>query len=105
MFIMIYGCTGVNRIGKLVLIDATLNKEGYLSILRETLKKSAEKFDILKAFTLYQNNDVKRKSCSILEWLLHNWLKVLLPPPQSPDMNRTKNTSDESGLCKFVFKI
>lgn len=93
--VMVWGCISSKGTGNLVFIDTIMNKEIYLNILKENLKKSAEKMGILQSFKLYQDNDPKHKAHIVREWLLYNCPKVIATPPQSPDLNPIENLWDE----------
>lgn len=88
---MVWGCVASNGVGALTFIEHTLTKEGYLSILKNNLRQSAEQLGIERTFKLYQDNDPKHKSYLVREWLLYNCPKVLETPPQSPDLNPIEN--------------
>jgi hypothetical protein len=65
----------------------TMNRFGYLNILKNNLKQSARKFGLDRCFVFQQDNDPKHTSLIVREWLLYNDPKQLKSPPQSPDMN------------------
>ena len=56
-------------VGKLVFIDGILNKNKYLSILKDNLIKSANNMNIRDNFKFYQDNDPKHKSRIVQEYL------------------------------------
>jgi len=66
-------------VGELVFIDGILNKNKYLSILKDNLK-SANNMNIRSNFKFFQDNDPKYKSRIVQEYL-YNCPKVLHPPP------------------------
>jgi hypothetical protein len=88
---MVWGCMVVNEVRNLVFIDGKMNKYYYLKILRENLKQSAEKLNILNNFQYYQDNDPKHKAYIVREYLLCNCPKVFETPPQFPDLNPIEN--------------
>lgn len=92
--VMVWGCISAKGVGNLVFIDGIMNKESYLTILKDNLKQSAEKMGILSTFKLYQDNDPKHKAHVVREWLLYNCPKVINTPSQSPDMNPIENLWD-----------
>ncbi|KOX77774.1 hypothetical protein WN51_10564 [Melipona quadrifasciata] len=55
----VYGGESENRTGNLVFIDGILNKYKYLNILKENLKQSAIKLNLLDDFYFQQDNDPK----------------------------------------------
>lgn len=82
-------------VGQLVLfIDGILKKDGFLKILKENVRQSAEKFGIRATFKFYQDNDSKHSSRLCQEWALYNIPKMLHPSPQSPDLNVIENLWD-----------
>ncbi len=68
---MLCGCFSTFGVGNLVFIDGTLNKEGYLKILRDNVLQSEEKMGLGHHFKFWQDNDPKHKSRLCQEWLLH----------------------------------
>lgn len=92
--VMVWGCMAASGVGQLVFIDEKLNKEGYLKILKNNVRQSAEQLGIGSTFKYYQDNDPKHASRLCQEWAIYNIPKVLHPPPQSPDMNVIENLWD-----------
>jgi len=88
--LMVWGCISSKGMGELVFIDGILNKNKYLSILKDNLIKSANNMNIRDNFKFYQDNDPKHKSRIVQEHLLYNCPKIL-HPPQSPDLNPIEN--------------
>lgn len=84
---MVWGCISASGVGNLVFIDEKMNKWGYLNILKNNVKQSAEKMGILNTFKFYADNDPKHTSYVAKSWLLYNCPKVIQTPPQSPDIN------------------
>ncbi|EGI65925.1 Transposable element Tcb2 transposase, partial [Acromyrmex echinatior] len=68
-----------------------LDKNKYLSILKDNLIKSTNNMNIRGSFKFYQDNDPKHKSRILQEYLLYNCPKVLHSSPQSPDLNPIEN--------------
>jgi len=89
--LMIWGCISSKGVDKLIFIDGILDKNKYLSILKDNLIKSANNMNIRSSFKFYQDNDPKHKSRIMQEYLLYNCPKVLHPPSQSPDLNSIEN--------------
>ena len=75
---------------ELVFIGGILNKNKYLSILKDLIK-SANNMNIRSSFKFYQDNDPKYKSRIVQEYLLYNCPKVLHLPLQSLDLNPIEN--------------
>ncbi|CAK9806815.1 Transposable element Tcb2 transposase [Anthophora quadrimaculata] len=84
---MVWGCISYHGVGKLQMIEATMDKVMYMDILKKNLKQSAEVMGISEVFHFYQDNDPKHKSRLVQEWLLYNCPKIMQTPPQSPDLN------------------
>jgi len=60
----------VFQVKELVFIDGILDKNKYLSILKDNLIKSANNMNIRDSFKFYQDNDSKYKSQIVQEYLL-----------------------------------
>lgn len=81
-------------VGKLVFIDKIMEKQFYLKILKENLETSATQLGFQNdGFLFQQDNDPKRSSYMVKEWLLYN-CKQLHTPPQSPDLNPIEHIWD-----------
>lgn len=89
--VMVWGCKLSKGVGNLVFIDGIINKESYLTTLKQNLKQSAEKMGISYSFKLYQDKDPNHKAHVVREWLLYNCPKVINTPSQSPDTNPIEN--------------
>ena len=74
--------------------EGILNKNKYLNILQQNLKKSATTIDVERTFKYYQNNDPKHKARIVQEYLLYNCTQILHPPQQSPNLNPIENVWD-----------
>jgi transposase len=93
--VMVWGCVSNFGVGELVFINGILDKNKYLNILKNNLKKSAPNMGIMENFKLYQDNDPKHKAWIVQEFLLYNCPNVLQSPPQSPDLNPIEHVWDE----------
>ena len=85
--VMVWGCMAASGVGNLVFIENTMNKEGYLNILKDNIAPSVEKLGLGRSLTFQQDNDPKHTSKLVREWLLYHTPKQLPHPPQSPDLN------------------
>lgn len=92
--VMVWGCMAAGGVGKLVFIETTMNKWGYLDILKKNLKNSAQQLGLDNNFIFQQDNDPKHSSHVVREWLLYNVPKQLHTPPQSPDLNPIEHLWD-----------
>ena len=67
---MVWGCISSFGVGELVFVDDIMDKNMYLSILKNNLKKSVRSMGIGEGFNFYQDNDPKletyRNSCLII---------------------------------------
>lgn len=88
---MVWGCISAKSVGELVFIEGILTAKRYLHLLKDNLRKSAEKMGISDTFHYYEDNDPKHASRLVKEWKLYNCPKVVNPPPQSPDLNPIEN--------------
>lgn len=79
--VMVWGCMAASGVGELVFIEDIMDKHKYLNVLKDNLKKSADKLGIGHNFSFYQDNDPKHTSQLVQLWLLYNCPKVLHPPP------------------------
>lgn len=85
--IMLWGCMGLNGVGKLVKIDGIMDSRSYLRILQENLVESAEVLGIGPDFIFQQDNDPKHTSRLLKEYFEENSISQLDWAPQSPDLN------------------
>lgn len=92
--VMVWGCFAANGVGNLSFIQGIMDRYGYLDILKQNLKKSAEKLNLVGRFHFQHDNDPKHTSKIVKEWLLYNVPHMLQTPPQSPDLNPIENLWD-----------
>ena len=64
---MVWNYISSKGVGKLVFIDGILNKNKYLSILKDNLIKSANNMNIRDSFKFYQDNDPKHNKSRIVQ--------------------------------------
>ena len=74
-------------VGNLLLIELTMKKEDYFSILQQNVTSSVGKLGLGGNWIIQHDNDPKHCSKIVKELLLYSTPKVLDHPPQSPDFN------------------
>ncbi|CAK9818687.1 Transposable element Tc1 transposase [Anthophora plagiata] len=74
-------------IGELVFIDEIMDKIVYLNILKNNLKKSAEKLGLGRDFYFQSDNDPKHTAHIVRMWVVYNVAHTLPTLAQSPDLN------------------
>ncbi|GFU70191.1 transposable element Tcb1 transposase [Trichonephila clavipes] len=85
--VMVWGCMVANGVCRLTFIDSSLNHIGYINILKENLKQSAQDLNLGDDFWFQQDKDPKHTVHNVKLWLLYNIKNQLRSPPQSPDLN------------------
>ena len=84
---MLWGSMAASGPSTMEFIDTTMDKMGYLNILKRNLQPSVQKLNLPRHYLFQQNNDPKHTSYVVREWLLYNVPKQLKTSPQSPDLN------------------
>ena len=82
-----WGCMSANGVGNLIFIDGIMDKNVYLNILKTNINESAQKMGLENDFYFQEDNDPKHTAWVVRMWLLYNAPKMLVTPPQSPDIN------------------
>lgn len=90
--IMIWGCICADGVGYMCKIDGRMDKDLYLSILKQDLQKTIEYYNIDESEMIFQHdNDPKHKARMVQKWLSERDFTVLDWPAQSPDLNPIEN--------------
>lgn len=87
---MVWACFSASGVGKIQIIEGTMDRYAYSKILDTNLYSSVKKFN-LKDFVFQQDNDPKHTSKHIKEYLEDKNITVMEWPPQSPDLNPIEN--------------
>lgn len=93
--VMVWGCMSSAGVGELVFIDGIMDKTVYLNILKDNVKKSAEKLNLPASFTFQHDNDPKHTSHIARMWIAYNTSHVLPHPLHSPDLNPIEHLWEE----------
>lgn len=75
----------VVRVGNLEFIESTIYRFGYMNILKQNLKQTAEKLGLSISNYFQQDNDQKRTAEKVKLWLFCNHAKLPKTPSESPD--------------------
>uniref|UniRef100_A0AAZ3P448 Tc1-like transposase DDE domain-containing protein n=1 Tax=Oncorhynchus tshawytscha TaxID=74940 RepID=A0AAZ3P448_ONCTS len=85
--IMLWVCFSVAGTGRLVRIEAKMNRAKYREILEENLLQSTQDLRLGQRFTFQQDSNPKQTAKTIQEWLRDKSLNVVQWPSQIPDLN------------------
>lgn len=86
--LMVWGCMGWHRVGKLTEVQGKMNAEQYCEILDDGVVESFEKLEVKEEERIFQqDNDPKHTSKKAIQWFEDNNIQVLAWPAQSPDIN------------------
>lgn len=103
--VMIWGCMAASGVGKLHIIDGTMDRHVYLDILKTNLHESATNLGILENFYFQQDNDPKHTAGIVKEWILYNVPHRLETPPQSPNLNPIEHLWAHLKQCLSKYTI
>ncbi|KAI5151414.1 hypothetical protein ENBRE01_2124 [Enteropsectra breve] len=84
--VMVWGCFSYGGVGKITIIDGTMNSLKYTRILDTCLAPSASKMGLLE-YTFQQDNDPKHRSKHTKDYFKDKKINVMEWLSQSPDMN------------------
>ena len=74
-------------VGTLHFFDGTMDKWGYLDVLKKNVKQSALKMGFMPSYKFQQDNDPKHTAEICKQLAIWNVPKQLKTPAQSPDLN------------------
>lgn len=89
--VMVWGCMSYKRVGRLVVVDETLNATKYTQLLAENLLESADKMRLENDFIFQQDNAPCHKAAHTMNFFRENEIELLKWPAQSPDLNPIEN--------------
>ncbi|KAF2344255.1 hypothetical protein FHG87_024989 [Trinorchestia longiramus] len=89
--IMVWVCFSSSGVGKLHIIEGTMNGRKYREILEEQLLPSARLLKLKREWKFQPDNDPKHTANETKEWLKMKKINVLKWSSQSPDMNTIEN--------------
>lgn len=72
---MLWGSMAASGPGTMKFIDSTMDKMGFLNILKRNLQASVDKLGQLRDYYFQQDNDPKHTAFAVREWMLYNTLK------------------------------
>lgn len=84
---MAWGCMASSGVGSIEFINVKMNALIYVDILRNNLEFSSHLLGFGNDFLFQQDNDPKHTAKLTSDWLIENDIKLLITPPQSPDLN------------------
>ncbi len=84
--LMVWGCISGKGIGKLIFIQGNLNSLGYINLISENLRVSAQEMDLNK-YIFQQDNASCHVSRVTRHFFNRNEIVVMKWPAQTPDLN------------------
>ncbi|CAF2093173.1 unnamed protein product [Rotaria magnacalcarata] len=93
--VKVWRCFAWNGVGNLIFVDGNMTGEMYKEILVENLFQSSKKLQLGKEMVFQHDNDPKHTSRVVKNSLDKQYVKRLIWPPFSPDMNPMEHLWDE----------
>ena len=86
--LMVWGCMGWNRVGKLIEVEGKMDAKKYCKISEEGLVESFETLEMEEGGHYFQqDNDPKHTSKKAKKWFKDNDIQVISWPAQASDLN------------------
>ena len=103
---MVWGCISYSGVGKLVVVDGSLDSIGYVKLLSDNLHESANMMNLGEGFIFQQDNASCHVSNHTMKFFTANEIELLEWAAQSPDLNPIENLWSfmKKELSKMVIK-
>jgi transposase len=89
--IMVWGCFGDGKVGRLYHVEGIMDAKVYMRILDNEMRPSYQSIFGKKRWIFQQDNDPKHKAKRTMEYLEDQNIPLMSWPAQSPDLNPIEN--------------